>query len=90
MKTRIGVVKIAISLSREEADYVEVVRKRFKITRSAVIRDALSTQRKAERRAELNRLDEEGYRRMPQTEEERQVQEALLKIAAEQHEKEDW
>lgn len=84
------VVKFAISLPREEADYVERVRKSMRATRSAVVRDAIRQKLKAERNAEWNRQCEEGYRLIPETEDERMVREALLKIAAEHHEKEEW
>lgn len=93
MKKKTGAVKIAISLPREEADYVEAVRKRLRITRSAVIRDAIAQRLKSERRAELDRQCEEAYRRMPETEEERTWHEAALKAWAEdmtEQERKEW
>ena len=83
MKKKAGSVKIAISLPREEADYVERVRKMNDTTRSAVIRDAIRHKLKAERNAEWARQHEESYRLMPETEEERTWHEAALKMAAE-------
>lgn len=93
MKKRTGVVKIAISLPREEADYVERVRKSQQTTRSAVVRDAIRQQLKAERHAEWDRQCEEAYRLMPETDEERMVREAFLKAWAEdltEQERKEW
>ena len=85
-----NVVKIAISLPREEADYVERVRKSLNTTRSAVIRDAIREKVRAETKAEKIRRYIEGYRRMPETEEEIAELQAMQQTALESLPREEW
>ncbi len=84
------VVKITISLPRQEADYVERVRKMNDTTRSSVIRDAIREKIRAETKDEKVRRCAEGYRRMPETEEEIAELQAMQQPFLESLPKEDW
>ncbi len=85
-----GSVKIAISLPREEADYVERLRRLQKTSRSAVIRDAIREKVLTEKKAEDIKRYIEGYQRMPETEEEIAELQAMQQSALESLPKEDW
>jgi metal-responsive CopG/Arc/MetJ family transcriptional regulator len=61
---------IQMTIDSTMLEEVDDVVARLDVTRSAFIRDALDTALKAYRLRELRRLDEEGYRLIPQEVEE--------------------
>ncbi len=61
---------IQITIDSSMLEEVDDVVAQLDVTRSAFIRDALGTTLKAYRLRELRRLDEEGYRLIPQDDEE--------------------
>ena len=63
-------VKLAISLPPQDFREVEILRRKFKTSRSAVIRQALRTYFQARRQRALVRQYVEGYRKHPETPEE--------------------
>ncbi len=63
-------VKVAISLPPEDFREIEALRREFKTTRSAVIRQALRTYFQARRQRALVTQYVEGYRKFPETPEE--------------------
>jgi len=75
-------VKIAVSLPREAYRAMEVVRRRRKITRSALVAEALEQWLSALERAEEVRRYVEAYTRMPETAEEIAVSRQLWEVAS--------
>lgn len=63
-------VKLAISLPPEEFREMESIRRKFKTSRSAVVRQALRTYFQARRQQALVRQYVEGYRNYPEALEE--------------------
>ncbi len=61
---------IQMTIDSSMLEEVNDVVAQLDVTRSAFIRDALGTALKAYRLRELRRLDEEGYRLIPQIDEE--------------------
>ena len=61
---------IQMTIDSSMLEEVNDVVAQLDVTRSAFIRDALGTALKAYRLRELRRLDEEGYRLIPQNDEE--------------------
>lgn len=61
---------IQMTIDSSMLEEVDDVVAQLDVTRSAFIRDALGTALKAYRLRELRRLDEEGYRLIPQDDEE--------------------
>ena len=70
-------VKVAVSLPEEEYRHVEKLRKQLRISRSAVITRALKSWIASSRNEERVRAYVEGYRRVPETDEESKVFESL-------------
>lgn len=80
-------VKVAISLPREEYRQVEKVRKQFRLSRSAVIAEALRYWVASGHEQKKIRAYVEGYRRSPETVRE---QKAFESLAAEALADEEW
>lgn len=80
-------VKVAISLPREEYRQVEKVRKRFRLSRSAVIAEALRCWVASGHEQKKIRAYVAGYRRSPETVREQNTFESL---AAEVLADEEW
>ena len=59
-----------VQLSEELLELLDREATRRKVSRSALIREAIEQHLDAERRAEIGRQIVEGYRRIPETEEE--------------------
>ena len=70
-------VKVAVSLPEEEYRHVEKLRKELRISRSAVITRALKSWIASSRNQERVRAYVDGYRRVPETDEESKVFESL-------------
>lgn len=70
-------VKVAVSLPIEEYRQVEKTRKRLRVSRSAVVSEALKRWMAASREQETIRAYLEGYRRVPETAHEQKAFEAL-------------
>ena len=60
-------VKLAISLPPEDFQEMEKLRRKFKASRSAVVRQALRTDFQVRRQQALVRQYVEGYRRYPES-----------------------
>lgn len=60
-------VKVAVSLPLEEYRQIEKVRKRLRLSRSAIISEAIKRWSAAGREQEKIRTYVEGYRRFPET-----------------------
>jgi metal-responsive CopG/Arc/MetJ family transcriptional regulator len=71
-------VKVAITLPHQEFREVEVIRRRMKTSRSAVILRALESWLAARRELELDREYRQAYRRRPETKAEIEAQRALV------------
>jgi metal-responsive CopG/Arc/MetJ family transcriptional regulator len=80
-------VKFAVSISSEEFEAMESIRKKSGLTRSALVRDALRDWREARRRDAAARAYVAGYRRLP---EDPALAENLSIAASEALSGEDW
>lgn len=80
-------VKVAVSLPREVYRQVEKSRKRLRISRSAVISNALKSWTASSREQEKIRAYVEGYRRSPETSQEQRL---FGSLAGEILATEDW
>ena len=83
----IKTTKIAISLSKEDFNKIELIRKNLEIDRSAIIKKAIRFWLKNWQNQDLIKRYEDGYRKKPES-----VKEiiAMEKISAQSFEEENW
>ncbi len=79
--------KFAVSLPWREFQEMERIRKKAGLSRSAFVLRTFQSWKAAQRKAELVRIYEEGYRKMP---EDSSFAEALAGTAADVLRDEDW
>jgi hypothetical protein len=83
----IKTVKFAVSISAEEFEAMEMIRKKSGLTRSALVREALRAWREARRKDAAAKAYVAGYRRLP---EDPALAESLVSMASDALSKEDW
>lgn len=80
-------VKLAISISDEDFSAIEGIRKKWGLTRSGVVTEAIRLLRAKDEKERLVRMYEEGYRKHPESISEIKAKEkAVLEVLS----KEDW
>jgi len=77
----IRTVKVAVSLPKEQFEQLERLRKQLKLSRSALVSQAIRQFLKIHREEEDIRRYIEGYRKYPETEEELAEAAALARLA---------
>lgn len=75
--------QVLVQLDDDLVAELDRAAKRSKVSRSELVRGALKAWLTAKETARLEWRHAEGYRRMPETAEERAVTEALARVAAE-------
>jgi len=83
-------IKVAISIPKKDFKLLEAIRKRMKISRSALIDRALHYWLTKKEEEKMVRQYIDGYKRHPETPEELKELAAMEKMQAETMEKEDW